>query len=366
MARDLRQVLDALLDAVVVLDATGNVEQVNSEACRILDSSAESLAGLPVERLLGPDHPAAKLPRTVLASGRAAVESDRVVRRRSGGSLTVDVAAAPLIDDAGRIDGVVLLLRDQTVRSALEAVVTQRQQLDGFGRIAAGIAHEVKNPLGGIRGAAELLVARAGDAKTRRSAELVVREVDRITSLVDDLMVFARGDALKLEPVNVHQVLDEVLDLLTHDPLSARSRVVRLFDPSIPELTADRSRLIQVFLNLTRNALQAMEGGEGALTIRTSVCFDHHLVSREVGRRGAVVVEVCDTGPGIPEELLGKVKTPLFTTRSRGTGLGLPVAEHWVTRHGGALVIESQRGEGTSVRVTLPVGPASPAGRAES
>lgn len=356
MARDLRQVLDAVIDGVVVVDATGAIDEVNAEACRILENSAQALAGTPVEQLLGPDHAAAKLVRTVLATGRAAIESDQSVARRFDSSLIVDVAAAPLLGDAGQTEGVVLLLRDHTVRTALEAVVSDRERLDAFGRIAAGIAHEVKNPLGGIRGAAELLLTRARDKKTAQTAELIVREVDRITNLVDDLMVFARGDKLQLERVNVHQALDEVLDLLTHDPLSANVRVERRFDPSLPELSADRDRLIQVFLNLARNALQAMDPAGGTLTIETRVSFDRHLVARDHGQHGAVLVEMRDTGPGIPEELLGKVATPFFTTRSSGTGLGLPLAEHWVTLHGGTMAIESKVGEGTRVRVTLPIG----------
>ena len=355
MAQDLRRVLDALFDGVIVLDASGAIDRVNAEACRILDGSAESLAGRAVEDVLGPDHAAAKLARTVLSTGRGAIESDRRIERRSGESLVVDVAAAPLLDDAGATEGAVLLLRDHTVRSALEAVVSERERLAAFGRIAAGIAHEVKNPLGGIRGAAELLAGRADGDRTRQTAEMIVREVDRITALVEDLMVFARRDALRLEELNVHQVLDDVLDLLTHDPLAARARVERRFDPSIPELRADRDRLTQVFLNLARNALQAMEPDGGTLTIQTSVRFDQHVLSRERFRHGAIVVDVSDTGAGSPEDLLPQVATPLFTTRAGGTGLGLPVAEHWVARHGGTLSIRSRRGEGTRVRVRLPV-----------
>ena len=265
----------------------------------------------------------------------------------------MDVAASPLLDPEGRPDGAVLVLRDRTVQTTLETQVAERERLKAFGRIAAGIAHEVKNPLGGIRGAAELLCARASEDKTRSTAELIVREVDRISALVDDLMVFARGDKLRLEPINVHRVLDDVLELLAHDPLSAKTRVERIYDPSIPELVADRDRLAQVFLNLARNALQAMAPDGGTLVITTRIDFDHPLPADRAG--GLMMVEIRDTGAGIPEELLEQVGTPLFTTRPGGTGLGLPVAEHWVARHGGSLQIQSGRGEGTRVRVSLPL-----------
>ncbi|UCE86305.1 MAG: PAS domain-containing protein [Deltaproteobacteria bacterium] len=120
----MRQVLDAVMDGVVVVDAAGAIDEVNSEACRILENSADALAGRPVEQLLGPDHAAAKLARTVLATGRAAIESDQAVERRFEPSLIADVAAAPLLDPAGKTEGVVLVLRDHTVRSALEAVIS--------------------------------------------------------------------------------------------------------------------------------------------------------------------------------------------------------------------------------------------------
>jgi two-component system nitrogen regulation sensor histidine kinase GlnL len=168
-------------------------------------------------------------------------------------------------------------------------------------------------------------------------------------------MVFARGETLRLEPVNLHRVLDDVLDLLAHDPLGARARVVRRYDPSLPDLLADADRLTQVFLNLARNALQALPRGEGTLSIHTRLCFDQRLVTSAGERLPAVATELRDDGPGIPPELLDQVATPFFTTRPGGTGLGLALSRHWVTRHDGRLQIESTPGRGTLVRVLLPL-----------
>jgi two-component system nitrogen regulation sensor histidine kinase GlnL len=351
--RDARHVLDAVLDGVVVLDAEGCVELSNAEACRILGTSAEATLGQPVEKLAGPRHAICTLVRSVLESGRAAAWSEIPIAQRFGGDLIVDAAASPLLDAAEKSDGVVLMLRDRTIQSSLQQMVAERESLETFGRIAAGVAHEVKNPLGGIRGAAEILASRASDAKTLDAAELIVREVDRIATLVDDLMVFTHGEDLRLAPLNIHFVLDGVLDLLAMDPLGAGVRVQRVFDPSIPELLADADRLTQVFLNLARNALQAMEG-RGALTITTRMSLDHHL---PVGDQHlpTLLIEVHDAGPGMPPEVLERLATPFFTTRAGGTGLGLAVSRHWVARHGGTLRIESAPGRGTTVRVALPL-----------
>jgi len=352
--RDLAHLLDALPDGVVVLDRAGCVEQVNAEASRILGLSPDALAGRPVEKLLGASHAVARLAREALGRGGTSLESECLVPQRFGPALVIEVAAAPLFDGGTTVDGAVLALRDRTLQQQLSHIVSERERLVAFGRIAAGIAHEVKNPLGGIRGAGELLALRAADKKTREAAELIVREADRIGSLVDDLMVFARGDALRIAPVNLHQILDDVLDLLAHDPIGAHCRVERRFDPSLPEIPADADRLTQVFLNLGRNALQAMEGG-GTLTISTRMTLEHRLAGADGEPVATVLIELRDSGPGIAPEVLERLGTPFFTTRPGGTGLGLALSQHWITRHGGTLRIESAPGQGTLARVFLPL-----------
>ena len=353
MARDLSGVLEAVLAGVVVLDALGRVELINTAACRFLETSEEPARGLPVERLLGAGHAVARLARSVLASGGSAVENACRVERRLEPNLTIDVAASPLFDPAGRVDGVALVLRDSTIRQSLQGLVAEREAQEAFGRIAAGVAHEVKNPLGGIRGAAEILASRASDAKTLDAAELIVREVDRIAALVDDLMVFTHGE-LRLALVNVHRVIDDVLALVAHDPLARTAQIQREFDPSIPEIEADAGRLSQVILNLVRNALQAMEGG-GTLSVATRMTLEHRLRGPAGEQLPTIAVEVRDTGAGMPEDVLAKLATPFFTTRPKGTGLGLAVSKHWVARHGGSLQVESAPGAGTRVRVVLPL-----------
>lgn len=353
MARELKKIIDAVLDGVVVVDEDGCVEFVNAEACRILGTSAEAALSERIDDLVGPDHAVAKVAHAVLGSGRSCIESETRLQRRFEGDAVVDVAASPLFEE--RIcTGVVIALRDRTIHQSLAEWVSERERLSEFGQIAAGIAHEVKNPLGGIRGAAELLAHRAGEDRTREAANLIVREVDRIVSLVDDLMVFTQGQSLRFARVNIHRVLDDVLDLLAMDPIAVGVAIARSFDPSIPDLWADADRLVQVFLNLARNALQALEG-RGTLRISTRMALDHRLSGEHGEALPTVSVCVEDDGPGVAPELIERITTPLFTTREKGTGLGLAVARHWVALHDGALRIESAPGRGTVVRVNLPV-----------
>ncbi len=356
--RDLQDVLEAVLDGVVVVDRYGRIEFLNGEACRMLETSDEAASGEPLSRVAGsPGFDA--LVRSVLETGRASVQDDRVLERRFSPDGVVDVAASPLWDEQRAPSGVVLALRDRTVHRSLAERAAERERLSVYGTIAAGIAHEVKNPLGGIRGAAEILAARTSDAKSRDAAALIVREVERIRSLVDDLMVFNQREALRLGSTNIHRVLDEVLGLLAMDPLAAAVKLERSFDPSIPELCADPDRLTQVFLNLGRNALQALDG-DGTLLVETRMALDQRLPSPHGASTPTVAITVADDGPGIERDVFEQLSTPFFTTRAGGTGLGLAVSRHWVARHGGALRLSSEPGHGTQALVLLPIGGPDP------
>ena len=354
MARDLQHVIDAVLDGVVVVDEDARVEFLNAEACRLLETSVQAAIAERLEDLVGPDHSLAKVVTAVLDSGRSCIESEQRVCRRFDEDVLVDVAASPLLEEDRSCSGVVLALRDRTIHRTLESWVWERERLSAFGQIAAGIAHEVKNPLGGIRGAAELIAARVEEERTRDAAQLIVREVDRIVSLVEDLMVFNQREPQRFAPLNIHRVLEDVIELLAMDPLARGIELERSFDPSIPDLLGSADRLVQVFLNLGRNALQALDGA-GHLRFSSRMSLDHRLISERGEPLPTLAISVEDDGPGIPEELMDKVTTPLFTTRRGGTGLGLAVARHWVAQHGGVLNVESAPGRGTRVRVSLPL-----------
>lgn len=360
MERDLRTLLDAIVAGLIVADCDGCVEELNTAASRLLERSSRQAIGRPLEDLITPDHAVAHVGREALRRGAEVSASSQTVERRTGPDAVVDVTATPLLDREGRIDGVVLVLRDRAAQNRLELLEQEKERFDAFGRIAAGLAHEVKNPLGGIQGAGEILGRRSEDPKTKEIADLIVREAMRIASLVDDFMVFARGDQLSPDVVNIHKVLEHVLELVALDPKLGSTRVTRSFDPSIPDLVADRDRLIQVFLNLVRNACQSMEPDGGELAIRTRVTLDHRLVRGDGRSMPTVAIWIEDEGRGMDADELRQATTPFFTTRSGGTGLGLAVAEYWITQHEGTMHIESEEGLGTRVRVALPLRRGSP------
>jgi two-component system nitrogen regulation sensor histidine kinase GlnL len=356
-SREERQlaVLDSLPVGIVALDRQGRVELQNSEASRILGLSGDAACGRPLGELLGESHPAVALLEQVRKSGREMAHRGCTFPERFGRrALRIDLTASPVVHDAGE-EGTVLTLRDRTIEEQLEALAAQRASDELFQRLAAGIAHEIRNPLSGIRGAAELLEGKLGDASLARYPQLVREETDRIRRLLDDFAQLTRGRELALAPVNLHKILDQILELHASTPAFAGITIEREYDPSIPEMRLDPDRTTQIFLNLVRNAVQAMKGN-GRLTVRTRVEALFHLSEANGARQRLVRVDVEDTGPGIPEADLPHIFTPFFTTKSNGTGLGLAIAQHWVVRHGGRISATRAHAGGARLRVLLPVG----------
>jgi two-component system nitrogen regulation sensor histidine kinase GlnL len=366
---DLQGIFDALREGVVLLDSADRIEFTNMEARRLLDSAGDNATGKRLSDTLGADHPVSRIVARVRHSGRPAIHDEIELPRRLAPALPVDVSVALIGDerhprdptgDTSHPSGIAIAIRDRSAARSLREEISERERHESYGHIAAGIAHEVKNPLGGIRGAAELLGLSATDERGQKAANLIVAEVDRISGLVDELMVFARGDELDLTSVNIHRTLDALLDLLVMERGYESISVERLFDPSLPELSADPARLQQVFLNLVRNAMQAMEETGGKLTLSTRMSLDNRLVGPNSRPRPTIEVSIRDTGPGIAPDTLHRLSTPFFTTKQKGTGLGLSVARHWIRRHGGRLRMDSVEGEGTQVCVDLPLIPFSP------
>lgn len=365
MKHDLQGIFDSLLEGVVVLDDAGRIALLNSEAARLLDSSNKIRPGERLATTLGSDHPICDIVNRVQRTGRASIHDEVDFPRRLSAPIPVDVAVSILGEDGLTAPGIAIALRDRSTARSLREEVSERERQESYGHIAAGIAHEVKNPLGGIRGAAELIGMDASDERGRKISQLIVGEVDRISNLVDELMVFARGDRLEIESVNLHRTLDSLLDLLELERGYEKIEIKRLYDPSLPEIQADPSRLQQAFLNLARNAMQAMEEAGGTLILSTRMSLEHRIVSPDGQPLPTIEISIEDNGPGIPADLHHRLSTPFFTTKRKGTGLGLSVARHWIHRHDGRLRISSVPGEGTRIDVHLPIGPLSDANQTQ-
>jgi two-component system nitrogen regulation sensor histidine kinase GlnL len=348
-------VLASIEDGIVVLDAARHILEVNPAAEALVGGSAVQLVGQDVSTLFR-----GRRENRWLVELVEATVAEGVARRRGEGALVVrteevPVAAscAPVHDADGGFRGAVLVLHDLTLERTLEATARRADRLAALGTVALGLAHEIRNPLGGIKGAAQLLRATLSDPDQIRATEIVVSEVERLDGLVEQLRELSRPPHLHIEPVNIHRILNDVLNLQRQAPAWGTATLRTEFDPSLPAVQGDRAQLTQVFLNLVKNAIEAL-GGAGELAVATRFESRFH-IRRGQARGQFLVVTVEDSGPGVAERDQPQLFAPFFTTKARGSGLGLAVCHRIVTEHGGTIAYESRRGGGACFRVTLPV-----------
>jgi two-component system nitrogen regulation sensor histidine kinase GlnL len=259
-----------------------------------------------------------------------------------------------LLNTDGVIIGAVLLIRDQSRLQVLEEEAKRSETLASFATLAAGVAHEIKNPLLGIRGTAQLLQEELSSPELKEYTSVIIKEANRLDTLVETLLDLTRPQPLKREPRNIHQILERVLLL---QKAVAQEKGIAFhceYDLSLPEIWLDEERMIQVLVNLLQNSLEAMETG-GTITITTKVAEEYQLLPGVKQGIHFALVEIHDQGVGIPEEVQDNLFTPFFTTKRRGSGLGLVISHRIVSDHGGRLLLKSQTGKGTVASVYLPL-----------
>ncbi len=345
-------VLASIEDGLIVLDRAGAIVDLNPAAEQLTGVSASQATGTHVSELFHRNPWLGDLARETLSEGAARRRSEGTLSSRVG-EVAVSAACAPVLDEQGGTRGAVLVLHDLTLQQTLEVTTRRADRLAALGTVASGLAHEIRNPLGGIKGAAQLLRGALADAELLRCADIIIREVDRLDGLVEQLRELATPPRLQLEPINIHRVLNDVLALERQTPAWGRIALRTAFDPSLPAVRGDRAQLAQVFLNLVKNAVEALQGA-GELAVSTRIETRFH-IRRNSGRGRFLAVLVEDSGPGIPEEDQRQLFSPFFTTKLRGTGLGLALCHRIVSQHAGTIAYEPRRGGGASFRVTLPV-----------
>jgi two-component system nitrogen regulation sensor histidine kinase GlnL len=329
-------ILDGLTTSVLSLDNHLRITFVNTACEILLGVSRKHVIGLTLAA--GMPYLAAYEPRLreALVHGTGFIEREMPLRRNPDDEpLMIDCTVTPV---AGRHNGLLLemLALDRHVRIARDELLLAQHEASR--ELIRGLAHEIKNPLGGIRGAAQLLEHEFPDSDHREYTRVIIREADRLQNLVNRMLGPNRLPQ-KL-PLNVHEVLEHVRSLVQAEAPAGVS-FVRDYDPSIPDLVGDREQLIQSTLNIVRNALQAVDG-QGTITLRTRTRRQQVLA----GQRHRLVIEIDieDTGPGIAPAMLDKIFMPMVTTRPGGTGLGLSISQYLIHSHGGIIECRSRPG----------------------
>jgi len=347
-------VLDALPHPVIMVSADGGIATANAAAESFFEASLPLLRRHKLRELVPFGSPLLALIEQVRMRG-AAVNEYKVDlgTPRNAGERLVDLHVAPVPERTGDI---VVMLQERTIADKMDRQLTHRGAARSVIALAAMLAHEIKNPLSGIRGAAQLLEQSVGD-EDRSLTQLICEEADRIVKLVDRMEVFTDERPVKREPVNIHVVLEHV-KRLTHSGVARHIKFIEEYDPSLPPVLASRNQLIQVFLNLVKNAAEAIGESETDGEIHLSTAFRPGVRLSLPGSKARVALplEFCvrDNGPGVPDDLIPHLFDPFVTTKPSGSGLGLALAAKIIGDHGGIIECESQSRR-TIFRVLMPV-----------
>lgn len=348
-----RAILDAVPHPLFTISDTGHVVDANVAAEAFFQVSAPLLRRRPFKEFVPFGTPLLGLIEQVRARG-APVNEYRVDlgTPRNGGERIVDIHVAPV---AERSDHVVVMLQERTIADKMDRQLTHRGAARSVSALASMLAHEIKNPLSGIRGAAQLLEQSADD-EDRALTRLICDEADRIVKLVDRMEVFSDERPVEREPVNIHSVLEHVRTLAMSG-FARNIRFVEDYDPSLPPVLGNRDQLIQVFLNLVKNAAEAIDGdADGEIQLTTAFRPGVRLTVPGASSRVSLPLEFCvrDNGKGVPDDLVPHLFDPFVTTKPSGSGLGLALVAKIIGDHGGIVECESQPHR-TTFRVLLPM-----------
>jgi two-component system nitrogen regulation sensor histidine kinase GlnL len=337
--------LEHLATAVILLDDESRIAYLNPAAENLFDLSNKNLMGHPVQQVFTHTEQLASAMKQAVFNNATYIEHDLKLGTPAHGKMHLRCAVTPL-----QFSKRLLLLEfhpmDRPLKLAREEQMLDQTQANRL--LLRNLAHEIKNPLGGIRGAAQLLEQELEKPALREYTQVIVQEADRLRSLMEKLLAPQNGS--HYSALNIHEVLERVRSVVLAE-MPEGLKIRRDYDISLPAMIGDKEQLIQVMLNIVRNAAQAMHG-KGLIVLRTRIARQVTIVKRRY--RLALMVQIIDNGPGIQEELQDKIFYPLVSGRADGHGLGLTIAQDFVSQHHGAIEFDSEPGR-TCFTVLLPL-----------
>ena len=330
-----QSILDNLTTAVLTFDGALRLTSINPAGEMLFEASSKKVVGQPLAGLLPHSLRLVKTLKQTLASRHPFTARGVRLLLPGARTITVDCTVTPLPDSARGDELLVELTQiDRLLRLARDESMLDRQAANRA--VMRGLAHEIKNPLGGLRGAAQLLEQELPGKELKEYTRIIIHEADRLRNLVDRMI--GPHQLPKHEPVNVHEILEHVRKLMLVE-VPVGLTIERSYDPSLPSILGDREQLIQAVLNIVRNSVQAMDS-QGIVRLRTRV--ERQFTVGNKRHRLTLRVEIEDNGPGIPETLREHIFYPMVTGRADGSGLGLSIAQDIVNRHGGLIEFTSR------------------------
>jgi two-component system nitrogen regulation sensor histidine kinase GlnL len=340
--------LDSLSTSILVFDDALHLCLLNVAAEILLSSSSAKIIGITSRELFSGCKPCADAIERALRENQSVTERSQELRLPDNSIRMIDCVATPCSATPGGGIGVLVELIDVAHYHRLHLEENMNAQSQITDAMLHGVAHEVKNPLGGIRGAAQLLQRELPDPRYCEYIDVIISETDRLRALVDRMI--APAVAVEKQAINIHSILERVRQLVEAE-IETKLAIERDYDPSLPAVIADPDSLMQVFLNLVRNAAQALQGGTGMITLRTRAQRKFTLGAHL--HRLVVRTDVIDNGPGIDPKIAPSIFYPMVSGRADGTGLGLAIANTLIHRQGGLIGYESEPGH-TVFSVWLP------------
>ena len=344
-----RQLLDNLNMAVVVVDGKLRLQHLNPAAEMLLAISLARVVDQPLTTFFHESEAAVQALQDAAKSGNNYTKRRAHWQLASGDKLTVDYTVTPLSDQGGLMIEVQPL--DRLLRISREEALMSAQETTR--NLVRGMAHEIKNPLGGIRGAAQLLARELPDQSLEEYTGIIIDEADRLRNLVDRML--GPRQLPRMAPLNIHEVLERVAALIKAE-CGGAIRLARDYDPSIPDIPCDKEQMIQALLNIVRNAMQAlMESGQsanGKITLRTRI--QRQFTIRRQNHPLVCRIDIIDNGPGIPNDMLEEIFYPMISGRAEGTGLGLAISQQLVSQHEGLIECDSRPGT-TQFSIFIPM-----------
>ena len=342
----LDKIVENLYTTVIILDEDLILRYINPAGETLFAASAQRFIGLPVQELIF-DHELVDALSQVLHTYSPFTEHELVVKLAFDHKVTVDLTALP-IEEEGLGKGLIVEMKQQDRHLRISREEGLLAQGNATRALVRGLAHEIKNPLGGLRGAAQLLERELHNEELKEYTNIIISEADRLHALMNQML--GPNTLPRRRSLNIHEPLERVRQVVVAE-LSEKIRIVRDYDPSIPDIYADVDQMIQALMNLIRNAAQAV-GDEGEIILRTRA-MRHYTIGHELHKLVARI-DVIDDGPGIAGEMRESLFLPMITGRAEGTGLGLPIAQSMINLNGGLIEWESQPGK-TVFTVLLPI-----------
>lgn len=342
-------ILDNISTSIITLDRELRVVSLNSSGQDLLEASESRSMGQPINNLVMQPGALVEILQQVLSTGSPLARRGMPLALLSGKDIHVDLMLTPvsrpnqqykLLLELQPVDRLLRISREESLAHSQE---TTREMI-------RGLAHEIKNPLGGVRGAAQLLARELPDKELAEYTDIIIREADRLRDLVDRLL--GPNKQLDRRLLNIHEACEHVRNLIGAET-SNRITFVRDYDPSLPEIYGDRSQLVQAMLNIMRNALQASTDIDNCIITVRSRSQRQFTIGTQLHRL-VCRLDIEDNGPGVPKEMLQSIFMPMVTGRPEGTGLGLTIAQSIIARHGGLLECTSEPGK-TRFTIYLPM-----------